>query len=368
MRALQSVRFAIAVVLGTVMFATPVVAGPAESRARLAPLEARIRAGEFGNIHSLLVRQNGEMLAEWYFAGPDEKRGEPLGNVTFTADTPHDLRSVSKSIVSLLFGIALQDGAIKNLDTPVLDYFPEYADLRTPERMKITLRDMLSMTSGLHWDEDTYLYTDVRNSETAMDAAADRYRFILSQPIDAPPGTRWRYSGGDVAVIAAVLARTTKMPLEEYARIRLFEPLGIAQFAWLKDARGIPFAASGVRLRPRDMMTVGELVFDGGAYDGKQIVPRDWIVASTTRHADVDPGQCGTQYGYFWWIVPACGAAPAWFSGIGNGGQYIMIVHDLNAVIVSTAGAYNDHAKQGLTRKMLAAVREALGGAAPPEH
>ncbi len=140
-------------------------------QAALTKLEQRIRSGEIPGVHGVVVVHHGKTVAEWYVAGKDETLGDPLGMVQFGPDTLHDIRSVTKSVVSMLFGIALTDGAIKSLDTPVLDYFPEYKDLHTPERMKIRLSDVLSMTSGLHWDERTYPYTDPRNSEIAMDLA-----------------------------------------------------------------------------------------------------------------------------------------------------------------------------------------------------
>lgn len=317
------------------------VAAPPVGNQALETLHQRIQSGEIPGIHSVIVIRHGETLAEWYFAGTDEVRGRPAGTVIFGPQTPHDLRSVTKSIVSLLFGIALADGKIESLDTPVLDYFPEYKDLQTPERRKIRLRDLLSMTSGLHWDEHSYSYADIRNSETAMDIAPDRYRYILSQPLDTPPGTQWRYSGGDVALIAAVIARATKMPIEIYAQQKLFAPLGITSFTWLKDERGIPFAASGLRLLPRHMVKLGLLVLHHGRADnGVQIVPENWIAEATAPHAKVDDDiGCPTQYGYFWWLGPAC--TPPWIGAIGNGGQRIWIVPSRDLVIVTTAGLYN---------------------------
>jgi CubicO group peptidase (beta-lactamase class C family) len=218
------------------------IAAPAAAQ-DLAALEQRIRAGEIKGVHGLIVVQRGRTLAEHYFEGRDERRGFPLGVVKFGPDTLHDVRSVTKSIVGLLVGVAVEEGAIRSLDAPALDYFPEYADLNTPERRRVTLRHLLTMTSGLHWDEDSVPYTDPRNSEIAMDLAKDPYRYVLSQPFDAAPGQRFRYSGGDVAVMAAVLTRATKRPLEAYAEEKLFRPLGIARVAWLKDAKGVPYAA-----------------------------------------------------------------------------------------------------------------------------
>jgi CubicO group peptidase (beta-lactamase class C family) len=333
-------------------FAVLMLAMPAHAdEAALAALKARIESGQIEGVHSVIVMRGNATLAEWYFAGRDQARGRALGQVTFGPETLHDVRSVTKSIVGLLVGIAVEEGAIKSLDTPVLDYFPEYADLQTAERRRVTLRHLLSMTSGLHWDEDTYTYADPRNSEIAMDMAKDAYRYVLSQPFDAQPGEKWKYSGGDVAVMAAVLARATKTPIEAYAEAKLFKPLGIARVEWMKDAKGVPYAASGLRMTPRDMAKVGRLVLANGRWNGRQVVPARWIAAATTPKATVAPDpKCGTRYGYFWWLYQGCQLDPAlpWAAAVGNGVQRIVVVRDQNLVLVMTSGLYNSP-KQGAT-------------------
>jgi CubicO group peptidase (beta-lactamase class C family) len=335
----------------------PLSAAAADNPA-LQAIHNRIQQGEIPNVHSVLVAQDGRTIAEWYFSGTDERRGAPLGTISFGPDTLHDIRSASKSIVSLLFGIAVSQGAIPNLEVPVLDYFPEYKDLQTADRRKIRLKDLLTMTSGLHWDEHTYSYIDPRNSETAMDLASDRMRHILSQPIEAPPGSRWTYSGGDVALIGEVIARATKKPLDVFARDSLFTPMGITAFEWLKDDKGVPYAASGLRLRPRDMLKIGQLMLDQGRFNGRQVVPASWIEAATAPAAHVDSdGKCPTEYGYFWWLWPTC--TPGYYAAMGNGGQRIFLMPSRKLVIVITAGLYNDD-KQGMMRLITRGVIDAL--------
>ena len=325
----------------------------------LTDLRQRIEAGEIPNVHSVLIARHGRIASEWYFSGPDERRGEQLGNITFDAETIHDLRSATKSVVSILFGIAFADGAIESLDTSVLDYFPEYQDLQTDERRKIQLHHLLSMSSGLHWDEDTYPYTDPRNSETAMDLASDRLYFALSQELEAAPGLQFRYSGGDVAIIAEIIARATKMPIDEFARKKLFEPLGVSEFEWIKDESGTPIAASGLRMLPRGMMRIGLMMLGDGQYEGRQIITTDWAQRSVEPHTVVDrePG-CGTNYGYFWWLGPACPEIddPAWYSAFGNGGQRIFVVPEYDLVIVVTAGLYNDRRQRGIREITASAI------------
>lgn len=332
------------ILAGVLALAGPASAAQAIDPAALEALHQKISSGEIKGVHSVLVLQDGKTVAEWYFSGLDWKRSKLLGPVKFGPETLHDVRSVTKTVVALLVGQAVQDGAIKSLDQPVLDWFPEYADLKTPATSKITLRHLLQMGSGLHWDEDTYTYADPRNSESAMDLAADPYRYVLSQPVDAPPGSRFNYSGGDVALMAAIVTRATHMPLETYAEQRLFKPLGITSFEWLKDARGIPLAASGLRLTPREMATIGQLLLQKGKWNGRQLVPAAWVTAQTSAHIAVQPDPaCGTKYGYFTWLFAGCQVTPPtpWFAAVGNGGQRIAVAPSRGVVIVMTSGLYN---------------------------
>ncbi len=278
----------------------------------------------------------------------------------FTPDTLHDVRSVTKSVVSMLFGIAVGDGLIRSLDTPILEYFPEYQDLRTTDRMKITLRHLLTMSSGFRWDETTFPYTDPRNSEIAMDIAADPFRYVLSQEIVHAPGEDFLYSGGDVALIGEVIARTAGKSLDAYAEEKLFAPLGIT-FEWSKNG-DIPRAASGLRLTPNDMARLGQIMANGGVWKGRQIVPANWVAESTKPHARVSDGDCGTMYGYLWWLGAGCETTPPtpWIAGIGNGGQRIWIVPSRDRVIVTTAGLYNDPAQRQVLEALLQAIGDSL--------
>lgn len=331
--------------------------------AALAALKGRIESGQIPNVHGVIVMRGQATLAEWYFAGTDSARGRPSARVEFGPDTLHDIRSITKSIVGLLVGVAVRDGAIKSLDTPVLDYFPEYADLQTPERRRVTLRHMLTMTSGLHWDEETFTYADPRNSEIAMDLAKDPYRYVLSQPFDAAPGQRFKYSGGDVAVMAAVLARATRTPLDAYAEAKLFRPLGITNVAWHRDAKGVPYAASGLRMVPRDMAKVGRLVLQKGEWEGRQVLPARWVAEATSPRTPVEPDpKCGLGYGYFIWTFPGCQLDPPvpWASGIGLGGQRLVMAPSLDAVVVLTTGNYFSNQQRAIALDVVTSALEAV--------
>ncbi|WP_296228969.1 serine hydrolase domain-containing protein [Ralstonia sp. UBA689] len=311
---------------------------------RLCAVLRNLANGE-ANIHSLLVVRHGRLVAEAYHAGKDERVKDLFRTTrTFDATTLHDIRSISKSVTSLLWGIAQGEGKTPPLGTSALSLFPDLADLNRDGREAITLGQMLSMSSGLAWNEwrATSLFN---NDEFGLFWHTSQVRYVFERPMAAPAGIQFNYNGGNTAVLAQLLAERVGMPLPEYARKQLFEPLGIADWEWVEDYRGRPLAFAGVRLRPRDLARIGQLVLQHGQWNGQQVVPADWIAESTRPHIDtgIEPG---LQYGYQWWLgkVVVNGTGQAWIGGIGNGGQRLWIVPGLDMVIVTTAGDYNQRA------------------------
>jgi CubicO group peptidase (beta-lactamase class C family) len=295
------------------------------------------------NFHSLLVVRHGRLVAEVYRAGKDERVKDLFRTTrTFDASTLHDIRSISKSVTSLLWGIAQGQGKTPPLDTPVLSLFPGLADLNRDGREAITLSQMLSMSSGLAWNEwrATSLFN---NDEFGLFWHTSQAHYVFDRPMAAAAGTQFNYNGGNTAVLAQLLAERVGMPVPEYARKQLLEPLGITDWEWVDDYRGRPLAFAGVRLRPRDLARIGQLVLQHGQWNGRQLVPAEWIAESTRPH--IDTGM-GLQYGYQWWLgkVAAGSAEYAWIGGIGNGGQRLWIVPGLDLVVVTTAGDYNQRA------------------------
>jgi CubicO group peptidase (beta-lactamase class C family) len=318
-------------------FAAPT---PADFEARLALVTEHEK---LSGLHALLVAQHGKIIFEHYQPGEDQDRyGKQLGIVTFSPDVAHDLRSVTKGVVGLLYGIALAEGKVPPPDSKLYARFPEYADLATqPGRDRLTIAHVLSMTMGLRWDELSIPYGDPRNSETAMDAARDRYRYILSLPIAGEPGEKWIYCGGATALLGHLIARGTGMPLFEFARRALFEPMGFGPADWAQGKDGEPFAASGLRLLPRDMLKVGELVLASGDWLGRRLVPEDWVKQITAPIVGIDQYR---SYGYHWYmgdVVPPGRSQPHhWIGGIGWGGQRLLVLPDVDAVIAINCGNY----------------------------
>jgi CubicO group peptidase (beta-lactamase class C family) len=305
-----------------------------------------VRSGLLGGLHGVLVSRNERLVLERYYPGADESWGQPLGTVTFGPDTLHDLRSATKSIVGLLYGIALDRGLVPPPDAPLLAQFPEYPDLTTdPARARLTIENALTMTMGFAWDEQRP-YTDLANSEIAMEKAPDRYRYVLDRPIVAPPGTRWIYSGGAVALIGALIARGTGMKLQEFARQALLAPLGIDQFGWAEGSDGVASAASGLRLRPRDLLRIGTLVLAHGQWDDRQIVSRRWLDGSFKPAIAISGGDLvNIQYGRLWYLsegsAPALAGPRRSIGAFGNGGQRLWLMPDAGLAVAVVCGNYN---------------------------
>lgn len=320
---------------------------------QLANLAESIRAWPELGVHAILIERRGKLIYEEYFAGFDERWGLPLGKVSMTPETKHDLRSVTKSVVSALVGIAHSEGKIPSLDQPIVEWFPEYPELNTPDRRRVTLAHVLSMTSGFEWNENVP-YNDPRNDEIRMTRDSQPLRYALSRSFAVDPGSDFNYNGGLTQVMAAVLVRATKTSLQDYARTKLFEPLGITDVEWLGDLAGMPAAASGLRLRARDLAKFGSLYLHGGKWNGKQIIPASWIEMSTRRHFRFRPrtgrdagGEFG--YAYFWWYscYPSAAGLIEARTAIGNGQQRIFVLPGLDMVVTIFAGRYNDFTTGG---------------------
>lgn len=321
-------------------------------------VDAAFERGDVPNLHSVLVVRRGKLAVERYYEGPDQHRGRGrVGIVDFGPDDLHDLRSVTKSVVSLLYGIALADGAVPGLETPLLDAFPEHDDLAADEdRQRMTVHHTLTMTLGLEWNEDLP-YTDPRNSETAMDRASDKVRYVLEQAFVSAPGETWEYNGGATAVLGALIRRGTGRSLLDFAHERLFGPLGISDVEWITDHRGHAIAASGMRLRPRDLARIGQLILNGGTWPGPdgdvQVVPARWIAAATSSQVTID---ADIGYGFQSWIGRTPIGGERWIAGFGNGGQRLFVSPGADLVVVITAGNYNNWPKSQLSSQLIRTV------------
>ena len=296
-------------------------AAPADVGLDAARLEAahRYLLDEVPHIDSLLVIRHGALAFERYM------RGMMPGRL-------HNLKSATKSVTSLLTGVALATGDLGGLDEPLGYIMPEvFATAGDQDKRAITIRHLLTMRSGLEWDE-------YGASAIAMTASPDWVRYVLDRPLIHPPGAHFNYSTGDTQLLAAALQTLTGMSLHDYARLYLFEPLGISRHAWPADPQGVTIGGAELALTPRDLARIGYLALRGGTWNGTAIVPPAWIADSHTAHTLLPPqadDECERlAYGYLWWLRPQAGHDSA--LAVGYGGQFAVVVPALDLVVVMT--------------------------------
>ena len=314
------------------------------------------------NVHAVLLARGGKLVFERYFKGSDEINGRRMESVAFDADTLHNIKSVSKSVASLALGIAIDRGLIRSVDEPIFSFFPELSDLRSPEKDRLRLAHALTMTMGLKWVE-AVPDNEGNNDEERMHMASDPCRYVLSLPVTAPPGQEFFYNTGALTLVSAIVRKATGRPLDEFARAVLFEPLGITGFEWIR-VKGDADAGGGLRLRPRDMANIGQLVLAGGRWNDRQVVSKAWIDASTTPRTEASSNY---SYGYLWWLgrSPFNGREVHWPAGLGRGGQSIRIVPELDLVVAVTAGYYQDYSPQAF-QVQAGVFRDVLRAISPP--
>jgi CubicO group peptidase (beta-lactamase class C family) len=233
------------------------------------------------------------------------------------------------------------------------------SDLRSPDKDRIQLLHALTMSMGLKWVEATPS-TEDNNDESRMHMAPDPCRYVLGLPVTTPAGQDFFYNTGALTPVSAIMRKATGHPLDEFARANLFEPMGITAFAWNR-VKGDSDAGGGLRLRPRDMAKIGQLILAGGRWNDRQIVPKAWIDASTAARIEATGG---FFYGYLWWLGRSLhnGREVQWVGALGRGGQSIRIVPELDLVVVVTAGYYQDYSprafqvQSGVFRDVLRAV------------
>lgn len=315
--------------------------------AQLCGIAARL-AQRATSVHSVVVARHGNLVFEQYFPGYDQPWGQPEGQHEFTATTKHDMRSASKSIVSILVGIAIDRKLIEGVDEPVLKFFPDQAGKQAGWQA-ITLRHLLTMSSGIKWDE-ARAWTDPNNDEPHLVSEADPIGYVLARPVVAPPDLLWTYNGGGTELLGNILEHVSGKPLEAFAREALFQPLGITDVEWKAYKNGKIAAAAGLRLRPRDAAKIGQLVLNRGQWNGQQIVSADWIAQSITpRFQAIGFFGSTLLYGYQWWMGRSLsgGKEIKWIGAFGWGGQRIFIVPELDLVMMTTAAQYGQP-KEGL--------------------
>jgi CubicO group peptidase (beta-lactamase class C family) len=304
------------------------VDGPA-----LASLVSRLRSGALGAEHALVIVRKGYVIADEYFGG-------------WTAESIHTEQSVTKSVASLVTGIAIARGDIHGVDQPLVELLSRYAPIANLDDRKraLTVRDVLTMRTGLDWNEDSYPGSPL---ERLNNLQTDWLRFVVDWPMREQPGTRWQYNSGGVIALGGAIGIAGGMNTADYARTHLLRPIGITGDKWYRGfPDALPHTGGGLFVSTRDLARVGYLVLRRGKWNTTQVVPESWITESTRPIVTPTYRLGGRQssYGYLWWLYTLSGGTPdasavdMVIAASGAQGQWLFIVPKHDLVVAINAG------------------------------
>ncbi len=317
----------------------------------------RIQDGTFGKVHSILLIKDGKLVFEKYFGGHEWSYFTHDLNgvyIDFDINSLHTLHSVTKALTSLLVGIAIDKGFIKNENETVFSYFPEYKELSDSIKEKITIKHLLTFTSGLQWNElDEPLVGNPNNDLVKLMGKVvgvpdslridNKIGFVLSKPQIAEPGTKWYYSAGDLLILSQILKKATGIRMDYFAEKYLFKPLDIRKYDMELIDKDLINPWGMLRLRPRDLAKIGYLFINKGQWEDRQIVSPDWLQKSADKHMDVPfiTEEWGKlSYGYQWFLRETIinNKKVNYFFRPGMGGNCVVVFPDYKSVFVMTAG------------------------------
>lgn len=317
-----------------------------------------IEDGKFKQVHSMLIYRNDKLVYEEYFPGFDYQWDAPYYRgeyVLWNRDRKHNIMSCSKSIVSACFCIAIEEGFIKDVHQSIFDYLPDHQQYKTGGKENITIEHLLTMTSGLQWNEWNAPHGTAANDIDRLyfECADDPVACVLERPLVSEPGQSFTYNGGGIITLGEILRNATGMSIVEFAAKYLFDHLGIDSTYWAEFPNGIVEAAGGLQMTPRSMLKLGVCYLNGGKWNGKQVVTADWVARSSRDYNNnsgirlpiEDSGKNG--YGYTWWTstVGRGRHKTHMYRANGWGGQVIMVLPELEMVVVFTGGNYTQRSK-----------------------
>lgn len=324
----------------------------------MAKLWKKIKCGEFNEVHSMLIYKKNLLVFEAYFEGHEYQWDAPDYHGSFVQwnqDTAHPIMSCTKSFISACIGIAIEKGFIANAQQSIFDYLPNYQNFKKDGKEHITIEHLLTMTSGLAWDEWGAPHGTSANDIDRIysDCSTDPIKCVLEKELQSTPGEEFTYNGGGTIVLGEILKTASGMDVAEFSKNYLFRKLGIDSTSWYQFENGA-FATDGsLNLRSRDMLKFGITYLNKGSWQGEKIVSEDWVIRSSKIYGNnkrinipgEDSGRNG--YGHSWWTSEFShrGRQLKAFRAGGWGGQSIMVFPDLDMVIVFTGGNYATNSK-----------------------
>ena len=308
----------------------------------LVKLEDGVRAimrGEYPRIHSILIAYQGKLIFEEYFPGYTYE-GE---RTDYDHTTPHGLGSIAKSLTSLVFGIAYDQGYIEDIDSGILTWYPEYYRPDRAQKEAITIHHLLTMQSGLEWNEHSVSYNSRFNDMNRLIRSTNPVDFVLKKKLVDEPGTHFTYNCGCTNLLGDIIYRSTDQSIDEFAKENLFKPLGINNVQWFIFHPDRIIAGPRIDLLPRDLLKIGQLIMQNGMWEDNQIISEEWL--SKVFYPSVSIDEWNVDYGFQWWlprvIHPGTQKLLEPYMAGGRGGQWLMVYPEQNCILVMTGGNYN---------------------------
>jgi CubicO group peptidase (beta-lactamase class C family) len=293
----------------------------------------RIFEGGYGDIHDIIIVRNNQLILEEYFRGEGRIYSGFIEGLF--RNKIHHLGSATKSVLSVIVGIAIQKGFIKNVDEPVYNFFPEYENLRNDRKDRILVKHLLTMTAGLQWN--------AAEDVNGMWKTDDIIKFCLEKPVVSRPGEQFNYSNGWSTLLGAIVSQSSGKSFEEFAREYLFAPLGITDTWFQIYPEGTTDTDGGIYMRPRDLAKIGSLLLQNGRWNEKRIINEDWIKESTGRHLKANNT---SWYGYQWWSreFQVEEKTITTYYASGYGGNYMFVFPDMDLLVVLNAEIFGNQA------------------------
>jgi hypothetical protein len=337
-------------------------------------INSEISNGKYGLIDRFMVIQNEELLADFKYEQDYEliaqkydttnhqyNYNHPSWHPYYKQTELHTLQSVTKSVTSILLGIALDLNNDYSTETKAMSFFTDYEiNSRDIRKNDITIKDLLTMRSGLMWDESRY--PDPTNDCLLMESSNEWINFVLNKPMDTLPGTVFVYNSGASVLLGKIVRIISGKRIDKWAEEKLFEPLGITDYYWKETPNGEMDTEGGLYLKAEDLVKIGSLFLNNGKWNGEQIVSENWVKESTSPIVnDVNPNEeSKTGYGYQWWVPKHKNGISEIFAGNGFGGQYLMMSPEYNLIVVFNGWNINDEPEKSTWRVLQDRIIPAL--------